>query len=222
MTRLIVVRHGYSVANSKGLFSCMQDVPLTELGIRQAQHVARYLFESEKIDKIYTSGMQRTIQTATPVAELFGLPLHTERDLREIFAGLWEGAPIYKMHLLFPEDWGNWLYDFSKCRCTLGESTRELYHRVSAAVRRIAEENEGKTVLIATHYTPLRMMLAMGEGLSAEQLHLTPESTNASLSIFEYEEGTLKTLQSNLIVYPKSLLFTRTHPAPPKMPKYKR
>ena len=219
MTRFIVVRHGRSTANSKGVFSCMQDVPLAPIGIKQAQYVARHLAEHEHIDAIYTSGMLRTVQTAQPTAERFGLPLHTDTVLREIFAGLWEGLPYPELHQRFHEDWMNWLFDFSNARCTGGESVRELYRRVEQAIHRLASENEGRTVLLTTHCTPLRVIIGLAMGLSPEQIDRAPTPTNATVNIFNYENGCLTAEAIGLVTYPDALLSTNEHPFPPRMPQ---
>lgn len=219
MTRLVVVRHGRSTANDAGVFSCMRDVALSPIGEQQAAFVAKYLAQNERIDCIYASGMKRTVQTAMPTAEHFHLPVETETGLREIFAGLWEGVPYRDLNLRFHEDWMNWLYDFSNARCTGGESVRELYRRVEVTLRRIAAQNEGKTVMLTTHYTPLRIMVAMSMGYRPEQVRLAPTPTNATVNIFQYESGTLTAEVTNLITYPDSMYSTNQHPLPPRMPK---
>lgn len=219
MTRFIVVRHGRSTANNKGIFSCWQDVPLAPIGVAQARHVADYLAAHEQIDAIYTSGMLRTVQTAAPTAERFGLEIQTEHGLREIFAGLWEGIPYRKLNCLFHEDWMNWLYDFSNVRCTDGESVRELYRRIEATLHRLAAQNEGKTVMLTTHCTPLRLIMAMSMGYTPAQAHLAPTPTNATVNIFRYKDGALTAEVTNLVTYPDSLYSTDTHPLPPRMPK---
>lgn len=219
MTRFIVVRHGRSTANDKGVFSCWQDVPLAPIGIKQAEYVADHLAAHEQIDAIYTSGMLRTMQTAAPTAERFGLELQTDHGLREIFAGLWEGVPYGKLNHYFHEDWMDWLYDFPNMRCTGGESVRELYRRLEATLRRIAAQNEGKTVMLTTHCTPLRLIMAMSMGYGPDLVHLAPTPTNATVNIFRYEDGTLSAEVTNLVTYPDSLYSTNNHPLPPRMPK---
>ena len=219
MTRFIVVRHGRSSANNKGVFSCLQDVPLASIGIKQARYVTKYLAAHEQIDAIYTSGMLRTAQTATPTAEHFGLELQSEHGLREIFAGLWEGVPYGELDRRFHEDWMDWLYDFSNARCTGGESVRELYRRLEATLRRIAAQNEGKTVMLTTHCTPLRVMIAMSMGYGPDRVHLAPTPTNATINIFGYKDGALTAEVTNLITYPDNLYFTNARPLPPRMPK---
>ena len=218
MTRFIVVRHGRSVANNDGVFSCMQDVPLADAGKAQAECVAAYLHQHESIDKIYTSGMQRTDQTAAPTAALFHLPLHTERGLREIFPGLWEGLPYAEIAKRYTADWHNWRFDFSNARCTAGESVRELYRRIQATLHRLAAENEGKTVMLTTHYTPLRLMVAMAMGYAPEQVHLSSIPTNATVNVLRYEAERLHLELADLVTYPEHLYSTNSHPLPPRMP----
>ena len=218
MTRFIVVRHGRSVGNDAGVFSCTRDVPLSRIGEQQAEYVARYLAAHERIDSIYTSGMQRTVRTAMPTAERFGLPIQTERGLREIFSGLWEGLPYRELNRRFHEDWSNWRFDFSNARCTGGESVRELYRRVEEALHRLAAENGGKTVLLVTHYTPLRILSALSMGYRPEQVHLAPIPTNATVNVFPYKNGVLTAEVTDLVTYPDALYLTHAHPRPPRLP----
>lgn len=219
MTRFIVVRHGRSTANDRGVFSCWQDVPLSSIGVKQAGYVADYLAAHEQIDAIYTSGMLRTAQTAAPTAERFGLELQADHGLREIFAGLWEGILYRKLDHYFHEDWMDWLYDFSNARCTGGESVRELYRRLEATLCRIAAQNEDKTVMLTTHCTPLRLMIAMSMGYGPDRLQLAPTPTNATINIFQYKDGALSTEVTNLVTYPDNLYFTHARPLPPRIPK---
>ncbi|MBR3862288.1 MAG: histidine phosphatase family protein, partial [Clostridia bacterium] len=59
MTRIILVRHGRSMANVADIFAGITETPLTPHGLLQAQAVANYLFEHEKIDKVYASPLSR-------------------------------------------------------------------------------------------------------------------------------------------------------------------
>ena len=67
-TKLIVVRHGYSVTNVTNTFAGNLDVELNEIGIMQAEKAGEYL-KKYKIDKIYSSDLVRAYKTALPIAE---------------------------------------------------------------------------------------------------------------------------------------------------------
>ena len=219
MTSLIVVRHGYSVANDAHCFAGRLDTPLSDIGKQQAEHVGTYLAANMHIDKIYTSGLTRTIQTAMPTATRLGLPLHSEQGLQEIFAGLWEGIPYKEIKRLFHDDFMTWCHDLPHARCTCGESIRELYHRTKKTVFRLAEENEGKTLLLVTHATPLRAIHAVALGVSPDLFHTVPCHVNASINIFSYEDGVLSLNTNNLVVYPTHLLHSSAYPMPPRLMK---
>ena len=199
MTRMIFVRHGYSVANEKGLFAGHSDFPLATLGLSQAECVAKYILKNEKPDKIYSSGLLRTTQTVQPTADALGLPIIFEYGFREIFAGKWEGMDFFDIAEKYASDFNVWINDLANVRCTDGESAKELFERVSEAIVRIAEENDGKTVLIATHATPMRVVDAFSVGDTAESIANHASPPNASLHIFEYENGKLTPIKTNII-----------------------
>ncbi len=214
MTRFIVVRHGFSEANKTHAFAGISDPPLTQKGKRQAEYVAAYLAEHERVDHIFYSGLTRTRQTAEPSAAVFGLPLRVERDLIEIFAGLWEGKTFREINEKYHDDWMTWLFDFPHCHCTQGESVRDHYLRVERAVHRLAAAHEGQTLLLVTHYNPVRVINAMAAGLPFEQLHRAPAPANASVNIYCYENGVLRAEQQNIITYPPFLGAPWTIPGP--------
>jgi broad specificity phosphatase PhoE len=87
MARLILVRHGQTRSNVHGLLDTAAPGPgLTELGREQAAALVDVLAE-ERIDRIVASPLQRTVETATPLAAARGLPLQQDAGLREILAG---------------------------------------------------------------------------------------------------------------------------------------
>ena len=76
-SRVIMVRHGESLGNAEGFFAGQTDIPLTPLGQRQAERTAEYL-RDRKIDRIYSSDLIRSMQTAAPTARMHGLEIIPE------------------------------------------------------------------------------------------------------------------------------------------------
>ena len=74
-------------------------------------------------------------------------------------------------------------------QATNGESIARLQERVVAALRAIGEENHGKTVVVATHATPIRTFMHHCSGLPLDEMKNTPWVSNASVTIAEYENG---------------------------------
>lgn len=190
MTRLLFIRHGQSESNLAGAFTGHTDVALTDLGRRQAQAAAEYVVSAYSIDAVYASDLQRAFHTGKAVADRLGLTVQPHKGLREIYAGKWEGMPFTYLLATYPETYaGTWRNDIGNSVCDDGESVAQLQQRVVAAATEIAEANDGKTVVIATHATPIRTMecLCRGQGLS--QMQNIPWVANASVSEFHYENG---------------------------------
>lgn len=191
MTRLIVTRHGQSIANAECRFAGHSDFHLSDLGKEQALLVSDYICKNEKIDVIYSSDLHRAYDTALPTAKRLGLSIVPLQSLREIYAGEWEGRTTADLAIEFERDFDVWRNDFSNARCTGGESIAEVYHRAVSTVTEIAERHDGECVMISTHATLVRALSANSLGLSAKQVADIPFTHNASINIFTYENGKL-------------------------------
>ncbi len=195
MTRMIIVRHGQSTGNLGGRFLGHYDGELTNLGRRQAERAADYL-KNEKIDIAYASDLSRAYETGSIIAVPHRLVPIKDQNLREIFAGKWENVEFTKIAEQYPDDWKLWLDDAFRSRPTDGESVMELMTRVTSEFWKIASENNGKTVLVATHATPIRTLMREWQEMGA--LEGGPKwVSNASVTTVEYypESHTVKVIK---------------------------
>lgn len=208
MTRIIMIRHGQSEANAQSRFAGHSDFDLTEIGKKQAALAAEYLYGKEKLDAIYSSDLLRAHNTALPFSHKYNLPVNDRADLRELFAGEWEGRTTSEIWEIYESDFRVWREDFSNARCTGGESVAELYGRIVAALKRIASDNDGKSILIATHATPIRAIEANSRGLGADRIHEVPFVRNAALNIFEYEDGVIRPVRTDIVDHLEGDLVT--------------
>ena len=189
MTKFILVRHGQSEANVKEVFAGHLDAKLTEHGHSQARATAKYVTENYQIDAIYSSDLHRAYDTGRAAAELLGMEIVPDQGLREIYEGEWSGEKFLELPQKYPEDFRVWLTDIGHSRCTGGESTEELLIREKETLMRIAEENDGKTLLVTTHATPIRVMQSFVETGSLDAMQRIPWVTNASVSVLNYDGG---------------------------------
>lgn len=187
-TTLIVIRHGFSEANKEKRFAGHSDFPLSDIGVLQAEKCADTL-KQEKIDTIYASDLKRAYFTAVPLSEALNIPIVRHKGLREIFAGRWEGDTFDQLEIKCAESYNTWKTDIGNAHPDGGERVSDLYLRAVSAFREIAEQNKGKTVCIATHATPIRALCTAALGLGAENMKDVPWTANASISLFEYEDG---------------------------------
>ena len=188
MTHLIIVRHGNSIGNRDRIFIGQTDWGLSEIGEEQVRRTTEYL-KDEHIDAVYSSDLSRAYNTALPIARERGLRVHKRRALREIYAGKWETQRFADLPVLFADSWSVWQNDIGRCRCDGGESLADLYKRIKRALDTIARENDGKTVLIGTHATVIRVMNCIFHNDVVENLQKYEWVTNASVSRIDYEDG---------------------------------
>ena len=189
MTKLLIIRHGQSQANLQGVFVGHTNSPLSDLGKQQAEITADYVVANYHIDAVYSSDLERAFYTGKAVADRLGMVPIPERGMREIFAGDWETVKFDTLSTEYGEPYQLWLRNIGLAQCTNGESIAQLQSRVVDALRRIAEANDGKTVVVATHATPIRTFMHHCSGLPMEEMKNTPWVSNASVTTVEYADG---------------------------------
>ena len=137
ITRLYLIRHGETVANREYRYIGTRDDPLSALGETQALQLAEAL-SGLPIEAVYSSPLQRTYQTALPIAARHGLEVQRVDDLRECNFGVWEGMSRAEVLERNPEDrqrYREWEHNTSIAPPG-GESFEALQQRVVAAVER--------------------------------------------------------------------------------------
>lgn len=189
MTRIILVRHGKSMANADNIFAGHFDADLHEEGHIQAKLTAEYIAENYKVDRVYSSDLKRAFFTARHIADRLGLNITADKEFREIDAGEWDGKLFDDLPTLYPEDFDVWRKDIGLAFCTGGESVRELGERIISALDRVALENEGKTVLVASHATPIRCAVTIVKYGDVGEMEKVDWPTNSSVTVLEKENG---------------------------------
>lgn len=149
-TTLILIRHGETTWNREGRVQGHLDSPLTPEGQTQAAACAERL-QSERIEQIVASDLQRVRHTAGILTSAMNLPTRYEPALRERNYGVGEGKTYAEIDALFPEA-------FSRTRSTDpdfaiegGESRRQFHERITGVLKSIVEAHAGKRILIVTH-----------------------------------------------------------------------
>lgn len=183
MTKIIVVRHGESQGNAKNIFLGHTDMDLTELGEMQAAKTAQYLKENFVIDEIYASDLLRAYNTAVPTAKAFDKEIIKDKNLREIYAGDWEAADYYGLYEKDTDAFSEWMTDIDNAACTNGESIADMKARVVSAVDEIAKQNDGKTVAVFCHATPIKALFSAWGKVPMQEIDWVK---NASVTLVEY------------------------------------
>ena len=189
-TKMLLIRHGESLANAVGIYLGHTDWDLSEKGKAQAEVVAEYLANT-KIDRIFSSDLIRAYNTAAPHARRHGLDIEKRAGLREIYLGEWEGRPVSELEEKYPEEFGiGWRQRFGTCRVPGGESVQDVANRICRELENIAKECPGKTVIVATHAAAIRATWAAITGTAPEDVADTlPFPRNASITTILYDDG---------------------------------
>lgn len=187
LTRFILVRHGLSVANVKKIFAGQTDVKLTEIGYKQADCVCKYIYDNFKVDEIYSSDLSRCVETITPLAKALKMEIKTDKGLRETCVGLWEGKTREEIKELFPESYKIFLENVTRVNFEGGDNYATTQKRMVSTIDKIAKENDGKCVVVATHAGVTRQLIGYLKKFKLEDIVNITGIKNASIVIFDYE-----------------------------------
>jgi probable phosphoglycerate mutase len=181
-THIFLVRHGESKPfrqdDPQPLVDGHGDPPLDPRGHVQAAKVAARL-ASQPIDAIYVSTLQRTSQTAAPLAEALGLTPVVEPDVREVFLGEWEGG-VYRIRREENHpDWQRVVAAKTWDLIPMAEQEVDFAKRLTGAIQRIAGRHPDQRVVVFTHGGVIGMISALATG---GRMQSFAESDNASLT----------------------------------------
>lgn len=165
MTDFVVIRHGETDWNREHRFQGQIDVPLNAIGQQQAQRLATAL-AGERVDLLLSSDLQRARQTALPLERTLARTAQVQPGFREQGFGVLEGLDVPTIKTRHPELWAQWLRHDADYALPSGESVRQFHARVLAALRDLAREHAGKTLLLVTHGGVLDMLWRTAHGLS--------------------------------------------------------
>jgi probable phosphoglycerate mutase len=153
-TSVLVVRHGESAAEVPGkpfpLRDGHGDPALHPHGVRQAELLADRL-EQEPIDAIYVTTLQRTHQTAAPLAARLGITPIEEPDLREVFLGEWEGG-IFRSKAIDNDPVFHEIFREERWDVIPGAEPHDAFDaRVWGAFQRIVAAHVDQRVMVVAH-----------------------------------------------------------------------
>lgn len=172
----------------KRIFQGTTDLEISELGARQLEFLEKR-FENIHIDRVFSSPLIRTQKTAKAIVGNKDIEIQLFDGIIELCGGVVEGRPFIEAFNEIEglaDTWNNHPQDFAPEN---GESMRHAYERIWNAVQKIAKENKGKTVALATHGGVLRCLncrLLYGD---IEHLKDTPWSENTAVTLLEFDDN---------------------------------
>ena len=188
--RIIVWRHGRTSWNVENRFQGQADIALDEVGREQAQRSAAVL-AALRPAVLWASDLSRARDTAEALAVRTGLIVTTDKRLREIHVGSWEGLLGHEVDALDPELSRRLQAGEDVRRSATGESTSEVGERVAEALAELAASApDGSTVVAASHGLAGRVGAAHLVGLPFDSWRLLAGMSNCGwISIDRHRSG---------------------------------
>ena len=187
-TRLYLVRHGATPLTAEDRFSGAANVYLSDEGRDQVEHLARRLAD-DQISAIYSSPLDRTIETATIISKLHGLSPTPDDGLREISHGHWEGLTRKEVEERFTEEYTAWESDPFTFAPKGGESGISVLARALPVIREIIVNHKDKNVLVVSHKATLRLIISSLLGFDARGYRDRLDQAPACLNILDFKDA---------------------------------
>ena len=186
-TRLLLVRHGATAHSAQLRFSGRNELPLDEVGRRQAAALAQRLATWPDIAAVATSPLPRARQTAEAIAAPLGLHVVENGDLAELDFGQWEGLTMREAAAAFPDAMRAWAAA-PETAPSGGESFAALTRRVRRGRDAIIAAHPDRTVVVVSHVTPIKTLVRLAldaPPVALFRLHLDA----GSLTVVDYFAG---------------------------------
>lgn len=184
MTQLTILltRHGQTDWNKVGRWQGHADIPLNETGQQQAQALGERL-KNWPIDTIYTSDLQRCVQTAAPLADTLGIEPALAPIWRERHVGDFSGLTGDEARTQYPEIWAN--AKRGMIDPPNGEPFAEVRRRAWRAYETVVAAHDEGMVVVVTHGGLLHALLAQVLGIASTGYGRFSMRGNTGLSVVE-------------------------------------
>lgn len=204
MPLILLIRHGENdYVKERRLPGRIPGIHLNKQGRKQARRVAEFLRDAP-IKAVYSSPLERTMETALPIADCLGLEVIPRNGLVETDIGKWQGKKIKKLQK--KKAWRQVQINPSRFRFPDGERISDTQHRLVREVENLAGKHGQQDMIVCvSHSDPIKLVVAYYLGLPLDlfqRLNISP----ASITPLLVSEFGCRILALN---YDLSLSFTR-------------
>jgi probable phosphoglycerate mutase len=178
---LLLIRHGDTDVTGKVLVGRTPGVHLNQAGARQAEALADRL-KDVPIAAIYSSPLERSLETAAPLARARDMTVHVEAGLSEVDYGDWTGQPLKQLQRT--DLWKQVHTHPSDVRFPNGEALREAQARVIDALESVFKSHSKECVAAFSHGDAIKAAIAHLLGMHMDlfqRIHVGTASVSAVL-----------------------------------------
>ena len=193
--KLVLWRHGQTRWNAERRFQGQSDVPLDAKGHQQAQRAAR-LLASLRPHAIYSSDLVRAVGTADRLAELTGVAVRLDKDLRERHGGSWEGLTDVEIRTRYPAAYAAWIPPDGEPVATVAERAADAFERVADSLA------AGSLAVVVSHGAAISLGISRLLGLP-EKARVLGGLDNCAWSVLGRRAGRWRLLEHNVGTLPE-------------------
>ncbi|GAA4729595.1 bifunctional RNase H/acid phosphatase [Nocardioides endophyticus] len=208
-TTVVLVRHGVTPHTLEKRFSgglASANPGLSDEGRAQIRAVADWLGPlAERVDAVVASPVRRTLESAEILAEALGRPVEVEPGFAEMEFGVWDGMTFGEVGEKYPAELKSWLGSVDNAP-EGGESFTTVQERVLAGLGRLQETHTGKTVVVVSHVTPIKTLVANAVDAPLEAV-FRMELTPASVTVLSYYDDGRASMRMYNALPPGSAVF---------------
>ncbi|HNB35878.1 MAG TPA: histidine phosphatase family protein, partial [Anaerolineales bacterium] len=189
MTLLLLIRHGENEFVKTGkLAGRLPGVHLNEKGQKQAQALGEAL-KDVPIKALYSSPLERALETAAPIAEAHKLTIQQEPDLMDTHVGKWQGRSLAVLRLT--KAWKVVQSAPSRFRFPEGETFLECQMRIVNVLERIIQKHNKPQDIVAVvfHADPVKLAVAHFLGMPLDHFQRLGCDTGSLTLIAAGETG---------------------------------
>jgi len=182
MTIFLLIRHGENEYVASGrLAGRLPEVHLNAAGRAQAQALAEYL-RGLPVQAVYSSPLERTWETAAPIAAALGLPISSRQGLLEVDFGAWQGKPLETLQRR--KLWRTVQRAPARMRFPGGETFAQAQQRIAEELEHLHQRHAAPDALVVcvSHSDIIKLAAAYYLGLPLDlfqRLHVAPASITA-------------------------------------------
>ena len=186
-TRLYLVRHGATPLTAEDKFSGAENVFLSDEGRSQAAHLAQRLAD-DNIHAIYASPLDRTMETASIIAQPHKLTPIPKDGLREISHGHWEGLTRKEVEDQYADEYAAWESDPFTFAPKDGESGIVALARALPVIREVVVNNQDGNIVVVSHKATLRLLISSLLGFDVRGYRDRLDQAPACLNILDFKD----------------------------------
>ena len=190
-TTLVLVRHGVTPHTVEKRFSgglASANPGLSDEGRDQIRAAAAWLSPlAERVDAVIASPVRRTLESAEILADVLGKTVEVEHGFAEMEFGSWDGMTFLEVAERRPDELDAWLGSLD-VGAGGGESFRVVEKRVLDGLQRVLDAHAGRTVVIVSHVTPIKTLVAHAVDAPLESV-FRMELSPASVSVLSFFLG---------------------------------